>query len=227
LNGSDRTKNERTPTCPSSSDGTLVISPCPRNSPSPANTASDFRNHPQKRHSPLDSHVVNDAPQHRRNHSSEEDEDTMNLLSSSASESRHYPLSLDAPEVLQFVDSHLSMRFQHPVADTLETEAQSLLRNFDRLHSVLYSELSGELKKLRALEGISARTHGRDRIEKGTSSFGFTRCTNLNAAILLAERVQPFTSFHSVSALQWQLQATYSLSYRSHDRESFHPRSLL
>lgn len=34
-------------------------------------------------------------------------------------------------------------------------QAQSLLRNFDRLHSVLYSELSGELKKLRALVCIS------------------------------------------------------------------------
>lgn len=34
-------------------------------------------------------------------------------------------------------------------------QAQSLLRNFDRLHSVLYSELSGELKKLRALACIS------------------------------------------------------------------------
>ncbi|VDK37258.1 unnamed protein product [Taenia asiatica] len=156
LNGSERIKNERTPTCPSSSDGTSIISPCPRNSPSPANTASDFRNHPQKRHSPLDSHaVVNDALQHRRSHSSEEDRDGVNPLSSNASESRHYPLSLDAPEVLQFVDPHLSVRFQHPVADTIETEAQSLLRNFDRLHSVLYSELSGELKKLRALVCIS------------------------------------------------------------------------
>lgn len=129
MNGSDRIKNERTPTCPSSSDGTSIISPCPRNSPSPANTASDFRNHPQKRHSPLDSHnVVNDALQHRRSHSSEDDGDSVNPLSSNASESRHYPLSLDAPEVLQFVDSHLSVRFQHPVADTIETEV--LLRFF-------------------------------------------------------------------------------------------------
>ncbi|KAH9283874.1 hypothetical protein ECG_04653 [Echinococcus granulosus] len=156
LNGSDKTKNERTPTCPSSSDGTSIISPCPRNSPSPANTASDFRNHPQKRHSPLDSRaVVGDALQLRRSHSSEEDGGTVNPLSACASDSRRYPLSLDAPEVLQFVDSHLSVRFQHPVADTIETEAQSLLRNFDRLHSVLYSELSGELKKLRALVCIS------------------------------------------------------------------------
>ncbi|KAL5110468.1 WW domain-containing adapter protein with coiled-coil [Taenia crassiceps] len=155
LNGSDRIKNDRTPTCPPSSDGTSIISPCPRNSPSPANTASDFRNHPQKRHSPLDSHnVVNDALQHRRSHSSE-DGDSVNLPPNGTSESRHYPLSLDAPEVIQFVDSHLSVRFQHPVADTIETEAQSLLRNFDRLHSVLYSELSGELKKLRALVCIS------------------------------------------------------------------------
>uniref|UniRef100_A0A5K3ETL2 BLOC-1-related complex subunit 5 n=1 Tax=Mesocestoides corti TaxID=53468 RepID=A0A5K3ETL2_MESCO len=158
VNGLDKTKSERTPTCPPSSDGaSIIISPlCPRSSPSPANTsASDFRNHPQKRPSPLEpSSVGIDVQHHRRARSSDVD-GTAVAIAAAPTGNRHFLLALDSPGMLKFVDPVLTARFQHPVADSLESEAQSVLRNFDRLHSVLYSELSGELKKLRALVGIS------------------------------------------------------------------------
>ncbi|KAM7537515.1 hypothetical protein Aperf_G00000074322 [Anoplocephala perfoliata] len=162
LNGSDRAKNERTPGCPSSSDGASIISPCPRCSPSPivTSSASDFRNHPQKRHSPDDPrNTATDQHNRRRSHSSETSAVAGGDGSESIKESSDNKLltyiPLDTPEMLQFLDPHLSSRFQHTVADTLETEAQTLMCNFDRLHSVLYSELSGEMKKIRALLSIS------------------------------------------------------------------------
>ncbi|VDN09864.1 unnamed protein product [Dibothriocephalus latus] len=64
-------------------------------------------------------------------------------------------LILENPELLKYSDPSLTEKFQLPLADSLENEAQLEFRKFDRLHSVLYSELSGELKKLRALVGIS------------------------------------------------------------------------
>lgn len=64
-------------------------------------------------------------------------------------------LILENPELQKYSDPSLTEKFQLPLADSLENEAQLEFRKFDRLHSVLYSELSGELKKLRALVGIS------------------------------------------------------------------------
>ena len=46
----------------------------------------------------------------------------MNTPSGSSSESRHCPVPLDTPDMLRFVDPHLSVRFQHHVADAMEAE---------------------------------------------------------------------------------------------------------
>lgn len=64
-------------------------------------------------------------------------------------------LILDNPEMKKYLDDSLVCKYKQATADSLETEANSEYRKFDRLHSVLYSELSVEMKKLRALLRIS------------------------------------------------------------------------
>lgn len=112
LNGSDRVRTDKSPGCPTSSSdgGTSAISPCPpHSSPSPrlANTTvSDSRNQPQIDHPVPDQSVTTDP------HTSHSD---------STKQPQPY-VPLDTPEMLKFVDPQLAVQFQHPVADTLETE---------------------------------------------------------------------------------------------------------
>ncbi|CAL8069270.1 unnamed protein product [Calicophoron daubneyi] len=62
---------------------------------------------------------------------------------------------LGSAEIQSFVDPSVVSKFIDKTTERLEQEAQVECRKFDRLHSVLYSELSAESKKLRALVRIS------------------------------------------------------------------------
>ncbi|CAH8466265.1 unnamed protein product [Heterobilharzia americana] len=62
---------------------------------------------------------------------------------------------LDSSEMKSFFTPGLISNYQDETLQRLEQEAQIESKNFDRLQSVLYGELSAESKKLRALVRIS------------------------------------------------------------------------
>ncbi|KAL3309241.1 hypothetical protein Ciccas_012214 [Cichlidogyrus casuarinus] len=59
--------------------------------------------------------------------------------------------TLESPQIRQYILPDLATRYKDTLAESLEKEACVELKNYDRLQSMLFSELACELKKLRAL----------------------------------------------------------------------------
>ncbi|VDO72995.1 unnamed protein product [Schistosoma curassoni] len=76
-------------------------------------------------------------------------------LSESGSRSEKFTDTLNSFEMKSFFDPIFISKYQDDTLQRLEQEAQIESKNFDRLQSVLYGELSAESKKLRALVRIS------------------------------------------------------------------------